>query len=180
MLGPEAHEGEDRGGSAQMTSQELERRVARVRVSLSGVHGLLNSLVVDGGPALLGSVPCVPAFPARWNGPISVIVHVLAKKTGLVSGVVQPGGDGAVLQSLIAELCPSPQGELVAVDVGVVSVLPARDGSPCRAAQRVCGGHVDELNALADDVFVQGRHRVFGSRELIVGKDEDYVGPLDR
>src|SRR5215212_10631022 len=102
------------------------------------------------------------------------------QKTGLVSGVVQPGGDGAVLQSLIAELCPSPQGELVAVDVGVVSVLPALDGSPCRAAQRVCGGHVDELNALADDVFVQGRHRVFGSRELIVGKDEDYVGPLDR
>jgi hypothetical protein len=35
----------------------------------------------------------------------------------------------------MAELFPPSQGEGVAVDVGVVGILPAQDGGPARAAQ---------------------------------------------
>src|SRR4051812_22749876 len=152
VLGPEIDGGEDRGGPAQTIAQELQRRVAHAAVGGPTYERFLGALVVESGPTLLGSVPGVPAVPARRDAQVGVVVQVLAEQAGLVPGVVQPGGDGAVLQPLVSELLPPAQGEGVAVDTGVVGVLAAQEGRPRRAAQGEGRDHVGKLDALAYEV----------------------------
>jgi hypothetical protein len=111
---------------------------------------------------------------------LPVVVHHLAEVPRLVAPAVEPSGEGATMQVPGLELLPTPGGGRIAVDLGVVNVLPPEEGRSSGAAQGEGGGHVRELHALPNDVAPQGVHLVLRPRHLVVGEHEDDVGPLLR
>src|SRR5918995_3223283 len=99
MLRSEVDVGKYWPGTVQAIVQELEGGVAHAGVGILGAQRLLDTLVVEGGPSFVRAVPRVPAVPAPRDAPAGVVVQVLAEQAGPVPGVVQPGGDVAVLET---------------------------------------------------------------------------------
>jgi hypothetical protein len=109
-----------------------------------------------------------------------VAVHVLADETGRVAVVREPRGDRIVLLATSLEvLHPAVRGT-VPLDARVVRVLSAKDRRPRRTTKRLADVGVRQRRAHVPYPFSDlghRRHRVFG---LVVGHDEQYVGPRGR
>ena len=118
--------------------------------------------------------PVVPARRHVRDVRHGVLVEVLAEQPGVVAAVVQPGRQRGALFGL--ERGEATVRRPVRVHVGAVRVLPGQDRRPAGAARGVDHEGVGEVDALIDQVALDGGHVDHLVPALVVGQDQDDVG----
>ena len=141
-------------------------------------------LVVRGGGVLphlaageRGVGPTVPVGPSRGFVGGVVAVRVLPDEGSRVPGAMQPRGDVVGLPAVLPEGPDAAARVVVPLHSRVVRVLAPQDRGPGGAAQRLGDVGVGEVHALTRHPLPDvghGEHRIFG---LVVGHDEQDVGP---
>jgi hypothetical protein len=103
-----------------------------------------------------------------------VAVQVLADQGGVIAGLPQPDRERVVRVQPV-----KPAQRRIVVEHPVVGgVLAGEECRPRGAAQRIAGEAVDEGRAPLPDQPPRQRHHLDRGRRLVVGLDNDHVGPL--
>ena len=168
-----------RGVVAQVEEQRIGvgRGADELVTELRDHRGLVRVGVLVPEADALGAA-AAPQVPARGHvGRLVrrvVAVEVLADESRVVAGVVEPRGDGLVLEAGVVEPL-EPSGRAVVVDAVGVGELPAQDRGSRRAAQRHRREGLVEQDAVGDELALHGRHPRQLVRAHVVGDDEHDV-----